>query len=132
MSDSAVLIDTSAWILFLRGNESAQEIITDLLREENAFTTELILFELLRGAKSKKEYRILFEDFRALPLASINKSTWHRAYGLGFELRKAGINVPTVDTLIACAAATNDLSLLHRDKHYSLIAAYLKLDLKEI
>lgn len=132
MGDKGVLIDTSAWVLFLRGDETVEEQLTDLIREEKAYTSELILFELLRGAKSKKEYRLLLDDFSALPLAPLDHEAWRRAYSAGFALRQAGINVPTVDTLLASLAATNKLALLHRDSHYALIAREIKLDLVEV
>ncbi len=132
MRDKGVLIDTSAWILFFRGDETVEENITDLLREEKAHTTELVVLELLRGARTKREYRLLYDDLRALPSAVLTKLVWNHAFELAFTLRQSGINVPIVDTLVASLAEAHGLSLLHRDRHYSLMAAHAKLDLIEV
>lgn len=129
MSNKGALIDTSAWVLFLRGDEAIEEHLTDLIREERAYTNELILLELLRGTRSKKEHRMLHDDFDALPFAALDDRVWRQAYGLAFSLRQSGINVPIVDTLIAVLASVNNLALLHRDKHFPLIAGEFKLDL---
>jgi len=112
MSNNGFLIDTSAWVLFLRGDETIEERLTDLIREERAYTNELILLELLRGARSKKEHKMLQDDFNALPSAAFDNRVWQQAYGLAFALRQSGINVPIVDTLIASIASANNLALL--------------------
>lgn len=132
MSNKGVLIDTSAWVLFLRGDEAIEEHLTDLIREERAYTNELILLELLRGARSKKEHRLLHDDFTALPFAALDGRVWQQTYSLAFSLRQSGINVPIVDTLLAVLASVNNLALLHRDRHYALIGTKLKLDLMDV
>jgi len=122
MSNASVLIDTSVWILYLRGEARAKEPLGKLLLEEQTYTSEIILFEILRGAKSKKDFGILQRDFGVLPRIVLSQKVWQSAFSIGFELRKSGINVPTSDTLIAALALSRNCLLLHEDKHFPLIA----------
>jgi len=89
--------------------------------EARAVTTKIVILEILRGAKSQKEYNQLYADFMALPILKLNNTIWEKSYKVGFKLRKMGINVPLADILIATIASDYNCSLLHRDKHFPLI-----------
>ena len=47
---------------------------------------------------------------------------WLRAARLGYELRREGHTVPLADLATAIVAMHNDADLLHRDRHFSVIA----------
>jgi len=128
-NNKKVLIDTSAWILYLRGCAAVKDKIKKAIWEETALTSEIIIFEILRGAKSAKEFKVLRQDFMALEIISLSNEIWGKAFEMGFSLRKAGINVPTTDILIAAAAIAADAALMHKDKHFPLIAKEFPLEL---
>ena len=129
MKNKKVLIDTSAWILYLQGSAFIKEKIKQIILEDKALTSEIIIFEILRGAKSAKEYKVLHQDFMALEIISLTNEVWSKAFEIGFSLRKAGINVPTTDILIASIAISNNVRLMHKDKHFPLIAEQFTLEL---
>ncbi|MCX7796245.1 MAG: hypothetical protein N2380_06980 [bacterium] len=57
----------------------------------------------------------------------MNDKSWQIAYNTGYELRRKGITVPTIDIIIASIAESYDCLLLHHDKHLKIIADYLGL-----
>ena len=71
-------------------------------------------------------------DFKALPLLEADAEVWEEGYQTGFKLRKAGIAVPLADILIASIAIRHRSPLLHRDKHFVLIAQNTELVQEQI
>lgn len=127
MSD-LILADTTVWVHYLRGdNPLVRDRLPPLMLENRLATADIIMMELLRGARSEKDYRILHDDLAALPRLPINAATWERAWISGYKLRKMGINVPLADTLIAAIAVEHDSLLLHNDRHFAMLAKPLGL-----
>jgi len=118
-----VLVDTTIWIDFLRGgNEPVRDRVSVLVTADKAATADIIILELLRGARSRREYRTLHQDLTALPRLPLAATVWERAWGIGYDLRSKGVHVPTTDTIIAALAIEHACGLLHRDRHFDLIA----------
>ncbi len=132
MNFEKALIDTTIWILYFRGEEKIKKDIQSLILEDRASTCQIIIFEILRGAKSKKEYDKLYNGLKALTVLPLNESIWEESYKVGFELKKAGIDVPLVDLLIAMLAYHYKCLLIHRDKHFSLIKEVINLKEKKM
>jgi predicted nucleic acid-binding protein len=93
-----VLIDTSAWVLALRagGPVVVRKEVEQLLATGRVATTPIVILELLTGARSSREFRELKEDLEALKQLELSPSVWERAYKLGYDLRRAGLTIPTV------------------------------------
>ena len=122
------LVDTTVWVMFLRGmDERVKERLTVLLAEEMVFTTELIIMEILRGARSDKDYKMLHQDFLALPQLETDHYVWEKAWEISYKLRKNGVNVPLTDTMISTIAIHYGCTLLHSDKHFDMVAKYTEL-----
>ena len=128
MNSEKILVDTTVWVLYFRGDETVKDKMLSLILEDNIVTTEIVIMETLRGARSQKEYSQLYDDFKAIPLLNLNKTAWERCYMVGFQLRRAGITVPIADILIAVQATHYNHPLLHRDKHFSLMAKIIGLE----
>jgi predicted nucleic acid-binding protein len=127
------LIDSTIWVKYLRGSDPAlKDKIGSLILNESAYTSEVIIMEILRGAKSDKEYAMLCDDFLALRQLEINHEVWETAWGLAYNLRKKGANVPLTDVLISALSLHYKCILLHSDKHYRLISQYANLKTQEI
>ena len=121
------LVDTSAWIGFLRGADTA---VVNRLRQllqhgETVGLTAIIYQEILQGAESIQR----FEQFRDYfgsqrfyhPLD--NKESYVEAARLYFSCRRQGITIrSTVDCLIARIAIEHDLLLLHQDRDFEQLA----------
>jgi hypothetical protein len=88
--------------------------------------------EILRGAKSDREYQMLREDLLALPQVSIDQKVWEAAWKNSYKLRKSGINAPMADVLISSIAIYYKLTLMHSDKHFNLIAKHTELKAVEV
>lgn len=134
MAAEQVLIDTSAWILALRpdGSAAARDEVERLLASSRAATTGVIILELLSGTRSEHEYRELKEELAVLPQLELRPALWARAFRLGYQLRRAGLTLPTVDVLIAALALEYDCSLLHADRHFELLAQHHALRTKSL
>lgn len=132
MSDG-FLIDTSIWVKCLRGTDaSLQNKVATLIFEKKVYTSEIIIIEILRGAKSDKEYDMLYNDFLALPQLSIDHNVWKTAWGIAYKLKKIGVNVPLVDTVIAATALHHKCTLMHSDKHFNLLTKHTGIKALEI
>ena len=128
MTNEIVLADTTVWIHFLRGSGIRfQERLVPLIIADKLATTAVIIMEIIRGAKSQKEYDNLSKDLAALRNFEISPKVWMRAGKLGYLLRQKGVNVPLTDTLIAATAQEYNMLLLHEDRHYDMIATIAPL-----
>jgi predicted nucleic acid-binding protein len=126
-----VLVDTSVWINYINGKDSAQVVYLDTLLENPLAVglTKLIYLEILQGAKNQKS----FDQFKAY-FSGQNFYTFdddlksHTAAAqIYFDCRKKGITIrSTIDCLISQCAIENNLVLLHNDKDFIQIARVAK------
>jgi predicted nucleic acid-binding protein len=128
-----ILIDTSAWIVSFRtsGNEKLKQTIIHALDTDAVLITNLIKFELLQGCLDKKEYITMKSRLDAIEELVINDTVWDVAYNTGYNLRRSGITVSTVDILIASIASAYGCNLLHHDRHFRLIATKLSISIMD-
>ena len=124
MTNDIVIADTTVWIHFLRGSGIRfQERLVPLIMADRLATMPVIIMEILRGAKTQREYDRLSKDLAALRCFDVSAKVWQRACKLGYALRHKGINAPLTDTLIVAVAQEHDALLLHDDRHFEMIAA---------
>ena len=126
MSDK-ILIDTSAWIVSFKktGNENLKEKVMEALASLSAVTTNIIVLELLQGCRDKKEYEAMKSRMEALEVLTMNEAVWETAYRVGYDLKRKGITVPTLDILISSLAKAYGCLILHHDKHFRIIAKHI-------
>jgi predicted nucleic acid-binding protein len=122
MKADRYLVDTSVWVRYFNGEEGLEERLKTLILKDKVSTAGVVILEILRGARSAVEYNQLYLDFKALPLLEVDTAVWEEGYQMGFKLRRAGIVVPLADILIAAIAVRHRSPLLHRDRHFTLIA----------
>ena len=123
------LIDSSTWIEYLRPSGSAKikARIRRILESEEAVTCGIVVVEILRGARTEKDYRLLRDSLLSLPGIPINREVIERASRWGFQLDRKGSQVPTTDLIIAsCAYKT--ARLVHADKDFEIIASIGEID----
>ncbi|MBI2346244.1 MAG: PIN domain-containing protein [Deltaproteobacteria bacterium] len=126
-----VLIDTSAWVEFFRadGDPRYQQVIGRLLDEDDAAVCGATLAEVLRGARTDAEYRELTDRFSSLIYFPMPETLWATMGRHGSHLLRRGVTVPTMDLLIATVAMENHAAVLHKDRHFPLIARHTALRL---
>jgi hypothetical protein len=127
MGADRYLIDTTVWVRYFGGEASVEARVRSLILQDKVLTAGIIMLETLRGARMTAEYSQLYRDFKALTLLSLDTDVWEESYKLGFKLRKSGVMVPLADILISALAIRHECPLMHRDKHFPLIAQHSKL-----
>jgi predicted nucleic acid-binding protein len=126
-----IIVDTSIWVDFLRGHDTAQVLrLVDLIEgDEGVGITDVILSEILQGAPSEAAARRLdsrFAAFDCLRLESLED--FRRAARLYRGARSAGHTIRrTLDCLIAAVCIREDVPLLHSDADFDRLAASSEL-----
>jgi predicted nucleic acid-binding protein len=125
------LVDTSVWVEFLRGEKTAiKKRLDNLLDENRASITGIILAELLTGINDEKEQRFLEECFLGLPFLETTREIFARAGKMGAVLRKKGLTMPISDLLIAALAKTHAMTVLTLDSHFQTLARPLGVQME--
>lgn len=121
-----ILVDTSAWIDYLRAKDSRAALELTSLIEKGADLgiTEPVVMELLAGADTPHRAELLEKLTNGLPLLSIDpRLDFRQASAIFLAVRRRGRTVRSlVDCLIAAVALRNDVAVLHKDADYSAIA----------
>ncbi len=130
MGDRAYLVDTSAWIFSFKREEKGTRapLLKDEIEKGNVATIEIIILELLTGAKNKEEFKKLKERLESLIVLEMTNTMWVKSYKNGFELKKRGITIPAIDIIIATLAKENNFILLHHDNHFELIKNVISIN----
>ena len=115
-----ILLDTSAWICYLRprGWDDLKTAVQQALAAEQVSTCWVVTAGLLIGARDERGFTQLFETLRALPEIPVTDRVWEAAARMGYSLRRQGVTIPLPDLVIAQAAITGDLVLWHVDDHF--------------
>ncbi len=121
-----ILVDTSAWIEYLRDTGSAYcGRVTELIESDTPIATcDTVLMEVLAGAKTERQANDLLrllERCRFYPTRPLFDSTgaadvYRRCRRSGFTPRKLN------DCAIAAIALEHDLTVLHADRDFAGIA----------
>jgi predicted nucleic acid-binding protein len=121
MEKSKIMLDTSAYAAFLRGNP---EIKLSLQQADEIFLNPVVLGELIAGflmGKNEKKNRTILQDFISsarMKVAEIDEETSERYAVIVNHLRIKGTPIPTNDLWIAASAMQHGLKVLTTDKHY--------------
>lgn len=121
-----VLIDTCAWIDFLRQPQGALgDQVAALLASDEAALCGVMQAELLHGAKGRKEQAQL--DFLLANVAclDITAADWLSAGQLLRDTRAQGLQIPLSDALIATCARRNRVAVLTLDGHFQHLGVEL-------
>lgn len=127
-----LLVDTSVWSLALRRDveSSAAEVqhLKDaLFGADVVVTTGLVLQELLQGFSGAKSSAQIIERFSALPLLQPSREDHIAAAELRNACRRSGVQLGTIDALIAQLCIRHELTLLSTDKDFKSAAKYCAL-----
>lgn len=120
-----ILIDTSAWVEFLRNTQSPVcERVSELLASDIA-TTDAVRMELLAGARNERH----LGDLRRLLARASHLSTaavdYEAAAQLYRQCRSGGETVRRiVDCLIGAVAVRTCVAILHYDADFEVLARH--------
>lgn len=118
---SRILLDTSAYSAFMRGDEAIRRIVQSA---DEIYVTAVIVGELIGGFvggsredKNRGELRQFLGSER-VHLVPVDDETAERYALILCDLRHKGTPVPTNDIWIAASAMQHGLRLVTRDSHY--------------
>ena len=116
-----LLVDTSVWSLALRRDQIAVDPAVRFLSRalsdgDPLFTTGLVLQELLQGFHGPKARDAIVERFAALPLLVPDREDHIEAADLRNECRRRGVQIGTIDAILAQLSIRYSLTLLTTDR----------------
>lgn len=100
-----------------------------LRRGSGVSTTGLVLQELLQGVAGPKAWEQIIERLSALPCLVPEIEDHIEAAELRNRCRRSGIQIETVDALLAQLCIRHDLIMLATDKDFAHIARHSALRL---
>ncbi len=127
-----ILVDTSVLVDLFKGVDNAPvHSLREAIHQQIPFGLSSIIYqEILQGAKTRKEYKILQEYLSTQRFFNPKDhlSSYGDAADLYFRCRKEGVTIrSTIDCLIAQTAIDHDLYLLHNDKDFLAMRTVIDL-----
>jgi len=125
-----ILVDTSAWVEFLRGTGSpvGLEVVRLLAAGEPLASCDAVRMELLAGARSATSLRDLRRLLDGTTVLETRPHQYDDAALLYRQCRSGGETVrKLVDCLIAACALAAGIPVLHRDVDFEVLARHTAL-----
>jgi len=128
----AILVDTSVWSLAMRRDEQPNSpelkiLVKALDSGEEIYSTGIILQELLQGFSGARAATAIVERFAAIPMLVPETSDYIQAAEIRNKSRRKGVQIGTIDALIAQLSLRYKLSLLTSDKDFKHMSKAIKL-----
>ena len=128
-----LLVDTSVWSLALRRDAPDHPAVARLgdalTRGEHVFATGLVLQELLQGFRGARTAAMIIERFASLPFIAPSRADHVEAARLRNTCRRRGVQVGTMDALLAWLCISRELVMLSTDRDFVGVARWTPLEL---
>ena len=130
----SLFVDTSVWSLAFRRDAPAsanerRELVRAIEAGEELVTTGLVLQELLQGFSGPRNRSQTLDRFAALPLLVPDRRDHVEAAELRNTCRRGGVQIGTIDALLAQLCLRHDLTMLTTDRDFREIAKHCALKL---
>lgn len=124
-----ILIDTSAWVEFLRDTGSpAARAVDGLLANRDIAITDAVSMEVLAGARDDQHLADLRGLLARATVLTTSPAHYDDAAALYRTCRRAGVTVrKLIDCLIAAVAIDAKAQLLHADSDFDLLGQHTTL-----
>ena len=123
-----ILVDTSAWVEYLRDTGSPACIRVGELLNADLATCDVVRMELLAGARDEQHRRDLRRLIARAALVPMEPGDFDQAAALYRRCRGRGATVRTlIDCLIGALAIRADVPVLHCDADFDLLARHTPL-----
>ena len=128
----SLFVDTSVWSLAFRRDgpvhaPQVRELIRAIETGQSIYSTGLVLQELLQGFSGPKARSQILDRFSALPLIVPGRDNHIRAAELRNKCRRAGVQIQTIDALLAQLCIEHDLLMLTTDRDFEAIGKHSEL-----
>ena len=129
-----LFVDTSVWSLAFRRDAvpnipEVNTLISALESGASLTTAGFILQELLQGFSGAKAADKIIERFSYIPLLTPDRHDHIAAAELHSKCRRAGVQVGTIDAIIAQLCIRHELTLLTTDKDFTNMQKQMPLRL---
>lgn len=129
---NTIVAGTSAWSRFFRDDiadtDRFVEALDRQIREHGAVTTGVVYLEVLRGSTRPETRDTLTGYFGAVPFLEPTRDDYAAAADLAITCRRHGVQLGTIDALIAQVCIANDATLLTADGDFTHAARHIPLD----
>lgn len=126
-----ILIDTSAWVEFLRDTKSPVCVRVDDLLDKEIAVCEPVRMEVLAGARDEQHLSDLRGLLARATLIPTEATDYEEAAALYRICRRAGGTVrKLIDCLIASVAIRADVRILHSDSDFDVLARHTPLQIE--
>ena len=123
-----ILVDTSAWIEFLRDTGSAACERVETLLDAEIATCDAVRMEVLAGARDERHLQSLRGLLARAILIPTSPRDYDNAAALYRQCRRKGETVrKSIDCLIAAVAISAEVPLLHNDVDFDVLARHTPL-----
>lgn len=127
-----LLVDTSVWSLALRrdvvgAQPEVRYLEQALVGSQTVVTTGLILQELLQGFSGPRARAQIIDRFSMLPLVQPDRQDHVDAASLRTACRRGGVQIGTIDALLAQLCIRHQLTLLTTDQDFAHAARHCRL-----
>jgi predicted nucleic acid-binding protein len=124
-----ILLDTSAWVEFLRNTGSPVCEEVDRLLDNEIATTNPVLMEVLAGARDERHLHDLRGLLGRAQMTQCEPADYLTAAVLYRRCRQRGETVRRlIDCLIGAVAIRQNLPVLHHDADFDVLARHTDLD----
>jgi predicted nucleic acid-binding protein len=125
-----ILVDTSAWVEFLRDTGSPVCARVDELLDADIATCHPIRMEVLAGARDERHLNDLRRLLARASLVPTEPTDYEEAAVLYRACRHGGETVrKLIDCLIAALAIRADVPILHADTDFDVLARHTALQI---
>lgn len=128
MSADPVVLDTSIWIEYFRGRQPRiYSEVDSLIQQRRLLHLHVVGAELVRGARTTTEQRVIHTTVGQIPLIFLTDNFWVEVGAFCFALARKGCVPSLVDAWIAKAVIAQRCALWSLDRHFENIARYSPL-----
>ena len=122
------LIDTSAWIEYLRKTGSRTNIAVRQTLDNDAQICDVIRMEILAGARDQQHVTQLEKLLARATTIKTEPVDYDNAAAIYRACRKLGVTIKAhIDCLIAAIAIRTNTKIIHHDSDFDAIAQVTKL-----
>ncbi len=127
----SLFVDTSVWSLALRRDRPPDVPEVGALEQaltEGELVTTTVYQELLQGFHGPRDQRAIVARLSALPFLSPDRHDHFEAAQIRNRARRRGVQVGTIDAVLAQLCIRYELRLLTTDADFARIAEYEPLE----
>ena len=128
----SLFVDTSVWSLAFRRDAlstmpEVQALISAIEGGQPVISTGLVLQELLQGFSGPRARNQILDRFSAVPMLSPTREDHIEAADLRNQCRRVGVQIGTVDALLAQLCIHNSLTILTTDNDFRHMSQHCRL-----